>query len=183
MARIAHALTPTSAATEVHQESRNRCPPPAIPRRKARTLGERAARNWRLHRVLLPDPIETVRTKKGHQPPTLAKHCLHDLKHVASLLTDRCSLALSAAGSITVPSEGHPTPYYLCRHPVFAFPRPAPVTGPVAPCTDPLGVLVGRSDGAHDRPLRLGYCLGPMLHINDLTYRIEGRAIFDQASD
>jgi ATP-binding cassette subfamily F protein 3 len=28
----------------------------------------------------------------------------------------------------------------------------------------------------------MGYCLGPMLHINELTYRIEGRAIFDQAT-
>jgi len=28
----------------------------------------------------------------------------------------------------------------------------------------------------------LGYCLRPMLHINDLTYRIEGRPILDQAT-
>ena len=28
----------------------------------------------------------------------------------------------------------------------------------------------------------LGYCLAPMLHINDLTFRIEGRILFDKAT-
>src|SRR5436190_812788 len=35
---------------------------------------------------------------------------------------------------------------------------------------------------AHDTGAVFGYVLPPMLHINDLTYRIEGRVIFDKAS-
>ena len=34
----------------------------------------------------------------------------------------------------------------------------------------------------HDIAAPFGYCLAPMLHINDLTYRIEGRIIFDKAT-
>jgi ATP-binding cassette subfamily F protein 3 len=37
-------------------------------------------------------------------------------------------------------------------------------------------------DGRHDSAGRFGYGLRAMLHINDLTYRIEGRIIFDQAT-
>ena len=33
-----------------------------------------------------------------------------------------------------------------------------------------------------DRRRVFGYCLAPMLHINDLTFRIEGRIIFDKAT-
>jgi ATP-binding cassette subfamily F protein 3 len=35
---------------------------------------------------------------------------------------------------------------------------------------------------AHDTGAVFGYVLPPMLHINDLTYRIEGRVIFDKTS-
>jgi len=33
-----------------------------------------------------------------------------------------------------------------------------------------------------DRARVFGYCQHPMLHINDLTFRIEGRILFDQAT-
>jgi ATP-binding cassette, subfamily F, member 3 len=39
-----------------------------------------------------------------------------------------------------------------------------------------------RLAATHDRARILGYCLPAMLHINDLTYRIEGRVILDQAT-
>jgi ATP-binding cassette subfamily F protein 3 len=34
----------------------------------------------------------------------------------------------------------------------------------------------------HDITRPVGYCLAPMLHVNDLTYRIEGRTILDKAT-
>jgi ATP-binding cassette, subfamily F, member 3 len=34
----------------------------------------------------------------------------------------------------------------------------------------------------HDSASLLSYCLAPMLHINELTYRIEGRTLFDTAT-
>src|SRR5215467_9345193 len=46
---------------------------------------------------------------------------------------------------------------------------------------------LGRSPGnvptsPHDFATAFGYCLPPMLHLNDLTYRIEGRLLFDNAT-
>src|SRR5262245_12748354 len=35
---------------------------------------------------------------------------------------------------------------------------------------------------ANDRRRRIGYWLSPMLHINDLTYRIDGRLLLDKAT-
>ena len=47
----------------------------------------------------------------------------------------------------------------------------------------PVEADIGRPGGeADDRAPGLGYCLAAMLHINDLTYRIEGRVIFDGAT-
>src|SRR5258708_277368 len=38
------------------------------------------------------------------------------------------------------------------------------------------------SVSAHDTAADFGYVLPPMLHINDLTFRIEGRILFDKAT-
>jgi ATP-binding cassette subfamily F protein 3 len=55
--------------------------------------------------------------------------------------------------------------------------RPTPIRpreGVLTPCLAPLD--------PHDFAIALSYCLIPMLHLNELTYRIEGRLLFDRAT-
>src|SRR6476659_95864 len=46
----------------------------------------------------------------------------------------------------------------------------------------PAGIGPRRVNRTHDRPTDIGYWHAPMLHINDLTFRIEGRVLFDKAT-
>ena len=53
---------------------------------------------------------------------------------------------------------------------------------PVSALRAPAGRTSDATGSAHDTGAVFGYGLPPMLHINDLTYRIEGRVIFDKAT-
>src|SRR6476659_9596538 len=46
----------------------------------------------------------------------------------------------------------------------------------------PAGIGPRRDDRTHDRPTDIGYWHAPMLHIKDLTFRVEGRVLFDKAT-